>query len=37
MVDFYEPRTTAFSSDSDAAFRCDELKVTTMLGEALST
>lgn len=37
MVDFYEPRTTAFSSDSDAAFRRDKLKVTTMLGETLST
>ena len=34
----YEPRTTShgFSSDSDAAFRRDRLKLTTTLRETLS-
>ena len=36
MVCFYEPRTTAFFSDSDAAFRRDRLKLTTTLRETLS-
>ena len=36
MVCFYEPRTTAFFADSDAAFRRDRLKLTTTLREALS-
>ena len=38
MVSFYESRTknNDFSSDSDAAFRRDKLKLTTTLREALS-
>ena len=38
IVGFYEPRTTnhGLSSDSDAAFRRDRLKLTTTLRETLS-
>ena len=37
MVSFYEPRATAFFSDSDAAFRRDKLKLTTSLRVTLSS